>query len=77
MLVKFYSRPNCSLCEDGLVTLKLVQEDIPFQIEVINIEESDLLHQKYMLLIPVIEKNGEVIQSGIIDYVTLLDGLTE
>lgn len=77
MLVKFYSRPNCSLCEDGLVTLKLVQEDIPFQIEVINIEESDLLHQKYMLLIPVIEKDGEVIQSGIIDYVTLLDGLTE
>ncbi|CAM5199166.1 hypothetical protein UACE39S_05754 [Ureibacillus acetophenoni] len=76
MSVKFYSRPNCSLCEEGLATLKLVQEDIPFQIEVVNIEDSDELHEKYMLMIPVVEKDGKVIQSGIIDYVTLLDKLS-
>ena len=73
MLVKFYSRPNCSLCEEGLVTLKLVQEDIPFHIELINIEESEQLHEKYMLMIPVVENDGEVIQYGILDYATLLE----
>ncbi len=77
MLVKFYSRPNCSLCDEGLVTLKLVQEDIPFTIELINIEESEELHEKYMLMIPVVENNGEVIQYGNLDYATLLDVLSK
>lgn len=77
MLVKFYSRPNCSLCEEGLITLKLVQEDIPFKIEIINIEETDQLHEKYMLMIPVVEKNDQVIQYGILDYATLFEHLSE
>ena len=77
MLVKFYSRPNCSLCDEGLKTLKLVQEDIPFQIEIINIEESEQNHEKFMLMIPVVENNGEVIQYGNLDYVTLLEVLIE
>ena len=54
-------------------TLKLVQEDIPFQIENINIEESEQYHGKYMLMIPVVENNGDVIQYGNLDYATLLD----
>ncbi|KGR80031.1 glutaredoxin family protein [Ureibacillus manganicus] len=77
MLVKFYSRPNCSLCEEGLATLKLVQEDIPFTIEVINIEDSEELHEKYMLMIPVVEKDNEVIQYGILDYPTLFENLSK
>lgn len=77
MKVKFYSRPNCSLCDDGLRTLKLVQEDIPFEIEIINIEENDELHEKYMLHIPVVEKDGKVIQYGMLDYVTLYEALAK
>lgn len=73
MNVKFFSRPNCELCVEGLRTLKLVQEDIPFHIEVINIEENDHLHEKYMLMIPVVEKNGELIQYGALDYATLME----
>ena len=77
MLVKFYSRPNCSLCVEGLTTLKLVQEDIPFTIEVINIEESEQLHEKFMLMIPVVEKDDEVIQYGVLDYPKLFEKLSE
>lgn len=73
MPVKFYSRPNCSLCDEGLLLLKLVQEDSNFDIEVINIEEDDALHEKYMLMIPVVEKDGNIIQYGALDYVTLLE----
>lgn len=73
--VIFYSRPGCLLCEEGFLTLKLVQEDIPFKIEILNIEDDDELHTKYMLMIPVVEKDGTVIQYGQLDYVTLLEAL--
>lgn len=73
--VRFYSRPDCPLCEEGLHTLKLVQEDVPFDIELKNIEEDDTLHEKYMLMIPVVEENGRIIQYGQLDYVTLLEAL--
>ncbi|RHW36654.1 glutaredoxin family protein [Lysinibacillus yapensis] len=75
MKVHFYSRPDCSLCEEGLRSLKLVQEEIPFEIEVINIEEDEALHEKYMVMIPVVEKEGEVIQYGILDYASLYESL--
>lgn len=77
MLIKYYSRPNCSLCTEGLVTLKLVQEEIPFNIEMVNIEEDDVLHEKYMLMIPVVEVSDEIVQYGALDYVTLFEGLSE
>ncbi|GLC89824.1 glutaredoxin family protein [Lysinibacillus piscis] len=76
MLIKFYSRVNCHLCEDGLLTLRLVQEDIPFTIEIIDIEQDDVLHEKYMLMIPVVEKEGQVVQYGNLDYATLMENLS-
>lgn len=73
--MKFFSRDNCGLCVDGLLTLKLVQEDINFDIEIINIEEDESIHEKYMLMIPVVEKDGRVIQYGNLDYATLMEHL--
>ncbi|MGM9950590.1 MAG: glutaredoxin family protein [Lysinibacillus sp.] len=73
--VTFYSRPDCPLCEEGLLTLKLVQEDVPFDIEVRNIEEDDMLHERYMLMIPVVEEREKIIQYGRLDYATLLEEL--
>ncbi|WP_347791656.1 glutaredoxin family protein [Solibacillus sp. CAU 1738] len=75
--VMYYSKPDCELCEEGLVTLKLVQEDIPFHLEIINIEENDEIHEKYMLMIPVAEYAGEILQYGRLDYVTLVEALSE
>ncbi|KOS71678.1 thiol-disulfide isomerase [Lysinibacillus contaminans] len=75
MNVKYYSRANCELCVDGLRTLKLVQEDIAFDIEIIDIEEDDDIHEKYMLMIPVVEKDGEILQYGTLDYATLTEAL--
>lgn len=55
--------------------LKLVQEDVEFEIEMVNIEDDDEIHEKYMLMIPVVEKDGEIVQYGNLDYVTLLESL--
>ncbi|MEC1179069.1 glutaredoxin family protein [Metasolibacillus meyeri] len=73
--VNFYSRPNCHLCEEGLLTLKLVQEDCTFELNIINIEENDALHEKYMLMIPVVTYEGRILQYGMLDYVTLFEAL--
>lgn len=75
MNVKYYSRANCGLCVDGLRTLKLVQEDIAFDIEIIDIEKDDAIHERYMLMIPVVEKEGQILQYGNLDYATLAEAL--
>lgn len=76
MKVQLYSRTNCPLCEEARLMLELVKDDINFDIEEINIEEDDELHEKYLLRIPVIESGGKVIQEGRIDYPTLLEAFT-
>jgi len=76
MKVQFYSRPNCPLCEDARLILQLVVEDVKLEIEEINIEEDDQIHEKYLLRIPVIVCAGEVVQEGRIDYPTLLEAFT-
>lgn len=76
MKVQFYSRSNCPLCEEARLMLELVKDDINLDIEEINIEEDDELHEKYLLRIPVIESGGEIIQEGRIDYPTLLEAFT-
>lgn len=55
--------------------LNLVQEDHPFEVVEHNIELDDALHEKYMLMIPVIEKEGQLLVYGNIDYVSLLEAL--
>ena len=76
MKVQLYSRLNCPLCEEARLMLELVKGDINFDIEEINIEEDDELHEKYLLRIPVIESGGVIIQEGRIDYPTLLEAFT-
>lgn len=73
--VQYYSRPNCSLCDEGLFTMQLVREDVEFELEVINIENDDELHERYMLMIPVVVINDEIVQYGQIDYPTILERL--
>ncbi|MFF2755326.1 glutaredoxin family protein [Psychrobacillus sp. NPDC058041] len=75
MIVQFYTRPGCHLCEEARLMLKLVQEDIAFEINEVNIEEDEELHEKYMLMIPVVEFEGEIIQYGQVDYATILETL--
>jgi arsenate reductase-like glutaredoxin family protein len=76
MKVQFYSRPNCSLCEEARLILKLVEEDVNLDITEINIENDDLIHEKYLLRIPVIVYEDKVVQEGIIDYPTLLEAFS-
>lgn len=76
-MITYYSRPACRLCEEGLDLLKIIQEERNFAIEIINIEEDDVLHEKYMMQIPVVEQNGQIIQTGLLDFMTLYEEVLE
>lgn len=71
MIVHYYTRKNCSLCEEGKLMLELAQEDHGFEIEERDIDTSDEWTEKYGLMIPVVEVDGEIIQAGNIDFVTI------
>lgn len=73
MDVLFYTKPGCLLCDEAEQIMKLIQEDYPFSWTTINIEENDAKHEQYMLMIPVIERDGKALYSGLISYVDLVD----
>lgn len=52
--------------------LKLAQEDYPLTWTEVDIESDDTIHEKYMLMIPVIEKKGEPVLFGTIGYVDIV-----
>ncbi|CEA04295.1 thiol-disulfide isomerase [Lysinibacillus sp. BF-4] len=76
MELTFYGRPNCALCDEGKRVLALAIEGTAVTINYINIEDDDFLHEKYMVMIPVVTKGEEVIQYGQLDYVTLVEAIS-
>ncbi|ETP68287.1 glutaredoxin family protein [Planomicrobium chinense] len=74
-MITLYTRPNCPLCDEAKMMMELVREDFPFEYEEVNIESDDAIHEKYMLMIPVVEKDGQVAIYGNIGYIELLEAL--
>lgn len=75
--VIFYTRNHCGLCEDAKITLKLLQDELGFETKEIDIDESEELTERFGLMIPVVELDGEILQYGQIDYFTLSKRLHE
>ncbi|MEK5037309.1 glutaredoxin family protein [Sporosarcina sp. FSL K6-3457] len=72
MHVTFYTKPNCHLCDEAKLMMKLVQEDFPLTWDEVNIELDDVSHEKYMLMIPVIAKDDKILLYGSIGYVDVI-----
>lgn len=73
MHVTFYTKPGCALCEEAEMMMKLAEEDYPFTWTEIDIESDDEIHEKYLLMIPVIEKEGKVLLYGNIGYIDIIN----
>jgi glutaredoxin len=58
-LVTIYGRTGCHLCEDALITLQSMQEELNFEIEEILIDDNEELAKKYGEQIPVTLIDGE------------------
>jgi glutaredoxin len=66
-LVKLYTRKGCHLCENAEAIVMELQEKWDFQYKEEDIDRSDELTEKYGLMIPVVEIDGEEVQFGQID----------
>ncbi len=53
--VVLYGRKDCHLCEQAQEDLNSLQEKVPHQLTVIDIESNDDMHRAYALEIPVVE----------------------
>jgi len=74
--LNFYTTDGCHLCEEATALLQqlLTQGPEQYQIEVIDIIESDELVQRYGSRIPLIAKQGDVNDLGWpFDYPALLN----
>ena len=53
-----------------------LQAQFAFRLQLVDIEESDELTEKYGLMIPVVELNGEEIQYGQIEKELIMEKLS-
>jgi glutaredoxin len=61
--VTLYGRPGCHLCDDAQAVLDRVGH--PY--EVVNIEDDEALHRRYLERIPVVAVDGEELFDFFVD----------
>jgi glutaredoxin len=66
-IIKLYTRNRCHLCENAKAIILDLKEKWDFQYIEVDIDASDELTEKYGLMIPVVEIDGEAVQFGQID----------
>lgn len=76
-IVKLYTRNGCHLCENGKAILLILKEKWDFHYIEEDIDTSDELTEKYGLMIPVIEVDGEEVQFGQIDESTIEEAVSK
>lgn len=56
--VEFYTKDNCSLCEDAYALLMMLQNHYPFDVQERDIYTKDEWLEEYQLLIPAVRMNN-------------------
>ena len=74
-LLQFYTRPDCSLCDSAFAVIKRLQTRFPFQIEVVNIDESPTLRARFGDVIPVLCAGETELARSFFDEKTLIEKL--
>lgn len=77
MKVTLYSKENCSLCDKGKKILEELQAELKFSIEEVDIYKDDTLLEKYQIMIPVAEVDGDMLGYGIFNKVDIRNRLLE
>ncbi len=64
--VTMYSKENCSLCTKAKKVIEELSEEFPLDLNEVDIYKDDELLEKYQIMIPVIEIDGNEVGYGII-----------
>jgi glutaredoxin len=75
VVITLYSKPDCHLCADALVTLRKLQTELDFELEQHDITLDDALERTYFERIPVIAVDGEELFDYFIDETVLRERL--
>ena len=73
--ITLYVRERCPLCEEARLVLELACQELGAPFREIDIESNERLLEKYQLMIPVVEVDGDVLMYGRVTYTELLDRL--
>ena len=57
--VVIYSKPDCCLCLEAKAALQKVQQEIPFQLEEVDISQAPELLERYGQEVPVVFVDGK------------------
>jgi glutaredoxin len=58
-VLTLYSKPECHLCEEALVALRVLQRELDFELLERDITADEALHRAYFERIPVLAIDGE------------------
>jgi len=58
-VITVYSKPDCHLCDEAILTLRRIQSDFVFDLRELDISTEEGLHRAYFDRIPVVEMDGE------------------
>ncbi|WP_062050111.1 glutaredoxin family protein [Bacillus sp. JCM 19034] len=59
-----YSKQHCPLCDKAIAQIERLKEQYDFNIKLIDIYHDEELLEKYQLMIPVVEIDGEEVDFG-------------
>ncbi|MCA0986794.1 glutaredoxin family protein [Guptibacillus algicola] len=62
--VMLYTKETCALCDEAYAILEDLQTEVDFTIETVDIYQDEALLEKFMVMIPVVEVDGEIIDYG-------------
>ncbi len=69
--VILYTKETCPLCEEAYRLLAEIGHDVDFSLKTIDIYQDEKLLEKFMLMIPVVEIDGEIVDYGRISKKTV------
>lgn len=73
MEIVLYGRKNCKLCDEVEESIRILGEIYPLHLQVVDIESDPSLHEEFMLVIPAVAIDGEVVFRSITHVVTLAE----
>jgi glutaredoxin len=75
--ITLYTRNRCSLCDKAKKIILELKQQWNFELEEIDIDQSDELTELYGIMIPVVHIDGEEVAFGIINKSDISNRLQE